>query len=146
MTALEFTVDGVPVGQGSKRYLKPGVMVESSKRHAPWRADVRAGAQLALGDEHADLWDAPIAVSLTFRFPRPKSHYGTGRNSQILKPSAPYYHAQLPDSDKLARSVGDALTGVVYADDKTITVLSIRKNWADVGEKPGVDVRIERMR
>jgi crossover junction endodeoxyribonuclease RusA len=130
-------------------------MVESSKRLAPWRADVRAVAQEALvqGNArssvnafHYDLWDQPIAVALTFRFPRPKAHYGSGRNSEILKPSAPYYHAQVPDGDKLGRAVGDALTGVVFADDKTITVLSIRKNWADVGEKPGVDVRIERMR
>lgn len=143
---LAFTVDGEPVGQGSKNYYR-GRGVESSKKLPGWRSDVRSGAVLALQPGHwPDLWDAPIVVALTFRFQRPNGHFGTGRNSGILKESAPYYHAQTPDADKLARAVLDAMTSVIYADDKTITVLSIRKNWADVGEKPGVDVRIERMR
>ena len=40
---------------------------------------------------------------MNFRFVRPKSHYGTGRNAKKLKPSAPPHHTQKPDATKLLR-------------------------------------------
>lgn len=104
---LSFSLDGTPAPQGSKRYLGQrggkGITVESSKRTAPWRADVRAAATEAVLATNADpapdryaqtLWDGPIAVYIIFRFARPKSHYGTGRNADVIKESAPYYHCQ----------------------------------------------------
>lgn len=148
MTALTFFVVGTPAPQGSKRYLKPGVMVESSKRVAPWRADVRAAAEAALnGDPDAflPLWDGPIDLNVVFYFPRPKSHYGTGRNAGTLKESAPLFHTQAPDCDKLARAVGDALTSVVFADDKTIIRWAATKRWGDAGGQPGARVVVDVM-
>ena len=34
--------------------------------------------------------DAPISITCSFFMKRPKSHYGTGKNSGILKQTAPY--------------------------------------------------------
>ena len=141
-----FFVPGIPRPQGSKRYLGPGKMVESgSKRLAPWRADVRAAAERAIGDDGPGvLWDQPVKVQLTFRLPRPKAHFGSGRNADKVKPSAPRWPAGRPDLDKLARAVLDAITGVVIADDSTVVDLCLRKRYAhNGGPRFGVSVTVE---
>ena len=81
-----------------------------------------------------------IAATFTFYRPRPKSHFGTGRNAAILKPSAPTYPIGRPDALKLARAVEDAMTGVVYSDDALIVREVLTKFW---GEPARVEIAIE---
>jgi Holliday junction resolvase RusA-like endonuclease len=78
-------------------------------------------------------YDGPVAIDGHFYFARPKGHYGTGRNATQLKPSAPPYPTTRAngDSDKLARAVLDAVTGVVIRDDSQVVDLRIRKRYAD---------------
>ena len=45
-----------------------------------------------------------------FVFPRPLGHFGTGKNSDKLKASAPTHHTKTPDADKLTRGIGDAIS------------------------------------
>lgn len=59
----------------------------------------------------------PLDLHVAFFFPRPQSHYRTGKNAHELKPSAPSWHTSKPDADKLLRAIGDSLTGVVARDD-----------------------------
>ena len=138
---LDFFVPGDPAPQGSKRYLGDGRMVESSKRVAPWRADIRSVAEAVMKPRHEALWAAPVYVQLDFYLSRPKSHYGTGRNAQKIKESAPKWPGR-PDVDKLARAVLDALTGLVIADDSTVVELRASKSY---GRRPGVAVLVEEM-
>jgi crossover junction endodeoxyribonuclease RusA len=138
---LDFFVPGDPAPQGSKRYLGDGRMVESSKRVASWRADVRRAAEAAMTPRHEALWAVPVAVELDFYLSRPKSHFGTGRNAQKIKESAPNWPGR-PDVDKLARAVLDALTGLVIADDSAVVELRASKSY---GRRPGVNVLIEEM-
>lgn len=133
-----FFVPGIPAPQGSKRHLGNGVMVESSKRVKPWRADIRAEALRHLGRPY----DGPVSVDVMFVFPRPKRHLGTGRNAGIVLPSAPALHTQKPDLDKLLRAVGDALTGVAYRDDSQIVALHSWKRWAEPGERFGASITV----
>lgn len=136
---INFFVPGTPAPQGSKRYLGNGRMVESSKRVKPWRADIRT---TALANFPQPL-TGPIRLDLTFVMPRPKSHYGTGRNAGKLKNSAPDCHTQKPDLDKLVRAVGDALTGVAYLDDSQIIVGAYMKRWAcSTNDQPGVHITV----
>lgn len=109
MPALRVTIPGIPVPQGSKRHVGNGVMIETNKRLAPWRADAIAAIQQAMGDGW-EPFTGPVRMVAMFAFPRPKSHYGTGRNSSLLKPSAPSYKPSAPDLDKLLRATCDALT------------------------------------
>ena len=90
---------------------------------------------------HEALWAAPVYVQLDFYLSRPKSHYGTGRNAQKIKESAPSWPGR-PDVDKLARAVLDALTGLVIADDSTVVELRAGKSY---GRRPGVAVLVEEM-
>lgn len=141
-----FFVPGIPRPQGSKRYLGPGKVVESGSKHlAPWRADVRAVAEAVIEGDPGALWDQPVQVHLAFWLPRPKSHFGTGRNAGVLKDSAPQFPATPPDLDKLARAVLDAITGVVIADDKTVVQLAAAKEYVeDNSVRPGVTVTVTR--
>lgn len=52
----------------------------------------------------------PIGLDLTFVFPRPRNHYGTGKNALRLKLDAPRYHTNKPDEDNCTKAVKDALT------------------------------------
>lgn len=146
---ITFTVRGIPAPQGSKRAFRNKhsgriQQVESSKRVAPWRSDVRDAAMKALDNEILGgrpnpgyAFTGPVAVELAFRWPRPKGHHG----ARGLRPSAPVWPATLPDLDKLARAVLDALTGIVWNDDAQVVDLGLRKRYAD-GEPPGVTVTV----
>lgn len=133
MPVLSFDVKGVPGAQGSKRHVGHGIMRESSKKVAPWRSDVRDAALAAMNENDWRPLTGPVTVDVTFYFPRPKSHYGTGRNTDVLKPSAPATPTSRAhgDIDKLVRSTLDALVSAgVLHDDSLVVNLYAYKRWS----------------
>ena len=123
-----FIVNGTPAAQGSKRaFVVKGraVMVDADKKLKPWRQAVTDAAAEERGDN--PLFMGPVRVRVRFVFPRPKSHYGTGRNAEVLKPNAPLFVDKKPDIDKLLRAIFDALTGVVFKDDSQVTTVESSK-------------------
>jgi crossover junction endodeoxyribonuclease RusA len=114
-------IAGTPAPQGSKTIATGGGRTwtrEDNRATEPWRNAVAAAAIDAMdGDE---LLAGPLLLEATFRFPRPKHHYGTGRNAGKVKASAPTWVATRPDLDKLVRAVADALAGIAYQDDSQI--------------------------
>jgi len=125
---IDFVVSGIPAPQGSKTPWGS----EANPRTRPWRAAVTARAAEVMGDR--DPHRGPVKVICTFYFPRPKSHYRTGKNAPLLKDSAPVVHTQHPDLDKLQRAIGDSLSGVAFADDKQIYAWDVAKLWGERGE------------
>ena len=73
------------------------------------------------------------AISLDFiaYLPRPKSHYGTGRNADVLKSTAPKYHIVKPDKDNLEKFIKDCMTGIFYKDDCQIVSSTARKVYSE---------------
>jgi len=133
-----FFVEGTPVPQGSKKaWLNPTtgrvMMAEAAgKRHATWRAEVTAHARVAMADLGlTSPVRGPIALRLTFYRFRRAGEYGTGKNVEVLKPSASAYPDVAPDIDKLTRSILDSLTSVVYVDDGQVVRLGVEKVWTD---------------
>lgn len=127
---VAFTVLGKAEPAGSKRafrHSKTGrVMVaDANVRAKPWQSVVAAAGHEAMAGRA--LLDEPLWVSFTFWQPRPKGHYGTGRNRGVLRASAPDYPMTRPDVLKLARGVEDALTGVCWRDDALIVTETLRK-------------------
>ena len=140
---ITIEVRGLPAPQGSKRHVGHGVMVESSKAVGPWRESVRAETQrvFEIPGEHQLGWKDPVEVAITFRLPRPKSHYRTGRNAHLVKDGAPRYPDGKPDEDKLKRAVNDGLTaGGAFWDDAQIVHSDVWKVYAGPGQKPGADI------
>lgn len=103
-----------------------------------WRADVQ---QAANQQYKGTLMTGPIVMSYDFRFPRPKSHYRTGKNSAILKANAPGGHIVKPDLTKVIRSTEDALTGIIWRDDCQVWDRTERKRYCEPDEKPGVTIQ-----
>jgi Holliday junction resolvase RusA-like endonuclease len=138
MSDLCFTVYGRPQQKGSKRALprhgvKGGrpILVDSNKRSGPWAGEVREAAGKARAAQQWGVLAGAVAVQLDFFFGRPKGHYGSGRNADAVRAGAPRRMATMPDIDKLARTVLDALSGVVYRDDGQVCVLQLAKHYGD---------------
>ena len=118
-------------------------MVESSKRVKPWRRQVAA----AYADRNfGDMLDGPVSIIVDFYLPRPKAHYGTGRNAGTLKGSAPVEHLTMPDLDKLVRAVGDALTRLAWRDDSQIVAWHAYKHYATTMTPVGAQITIQELR
>lgn len=135
-----FFVPGIPAPQGSKRHVGGGRMVESSKRLPGWRSDVAWRATQAMSGQQAIPRGVAVRVDLRFNFTRPRGHYGTGRNADRLKPTAPQHHTVKPDVDKLERAILDALTGVVWHDDSQVVCVTKWKVYDD--RQPGASIAI----
>jgi Holliday junction resolvase RusA-like endonuclease len=147
---ITIEVRGLPAPQGSKRHVGRGIMVESSRAVGPWREAVRAETQRALESllfAGRDLppTGGPMALTAVFMLPRPKSHYRTGRNSHLLKPSAPNFPSGRPDLDKLLRALLDGLTaGGIWQDDSQVAQLAATKEWGQPGCLIEIDYLEER--
>ncbi len=131
---IEFTVPGIPQPRGSKRAMpnraggRP-LMVDTNAKSKPWMATVAAAASEAM--KGRPLLGGPMQLQVSFCFPRPKSHFRTGKNANLLKATAPNEHDKKPDCDKLLRAIGDAMTGVVYFDDAQISEVLAAKHYGD---------------
>lgn len=134
MSFLNITVHGIPAPQGSKRHVGNGVMIESSQKVKPWREAVKYAAVEATGHGLVAPMTGPVELHVNFHFPRPKSHYGTGRNASRVKPGAPLHPAVAPDLSKLIRSTEDALTDAgVWRDDALVVVVRAEKFYNSHG-------------
>lgn len=141
--AIVATVPGEPIPKGSlkcvgKRGNRGHVLVEDNTQTKPWRAElVRVLAQtVQRGDK-----GQPIAVEITSTLRRPRSHYGTGRNAERVKPSSPVYPTGhgTGDVDKLARLVLDALEDVgILGNDAQVIEVTSRKAYAVPGRDPAL--------
>jgi Holliday junction resolvase RusA-like endonuclease len=106
---------------------------DSNKAVQPWMASVRAAAAEV---HRGPLLAGPLMLCAIFYFRRPKGHFGTGRNANTLKASSPRYHTQKFDLGKLVRAIEDAMSGIVYRDDKQISAYGqIWKEWTTEQER-----------
>lgn len=151
--SLTIRVVGTPIAQGSKRafvnkYTGRAQVVDDAKGLMPWREAVTHAALLAREDaEFGELIPTeigPVRVVIRFLFNRPKGHYGTGRNANLVKESAPAHPVTARDVDKLSRGVLDALTAAgVFADDKQVIELTAVKAYTAGVALEGAEIRVE---
>jgi len=138
---VHLEVFGVPAPQGNKSaFIRGGraVVVEGKgpgrQSHAAWRQAVATAARDWQEANRQGLIDEPVFVSMHFRLPRPKS-----------TPKKVVYQAKKPDLDKLVRSVLDAVSGVVLADDARVVKLLASKDFATDTVPPGASIGIYEM-
>lgn len=128
---LYFKVLGVPAPQGSKRHVGRGILVESSKKVAPWRESVKWEA-IKVHQGKPPLQDA-INVSVIFYVPAPK---------KIKEGQQPITRTS-GDIDKLLRSTFDAITDAgMIRDDSHIVSATAMKRFADDDNPPGALIGI----
>lgn len=126
---VRFTVHGKPVPQGSTRAFIPkgwtrAVITTDNVKLKPWRQQITdtalsLGFHKINGDGIAPLFDrdTPVEVTMNFYFSKPKS--AAKRRGMTVR----------PDCDKLVRSIADAITGVLIADDAQIVEFHARKHY-----------------
>ena len=146
MNEITIRVVGIPAPQGSKTLTRWGAMIEASKKVKPWRTDVK---EAALECYSSGALNLPVRADIEFVFPRPKSHYGTGKNADVLKPSAPKYCVQVEVMEiliSLSRSTLDGLSvsagGSVLEDDSLVVELNTKKRYINKDELPGAYIAI----
>ena len=142
-TRIEFFVHGHPVAQPRARATARGkhAHVYNPPTADVWKALVAVAARPYLPEKP---FTGPIWLTLEFAMRRPKSHYGTGRNENRLKPEAPRYHIAKPDRDNLEKAVCDALTDVgMWRDDCQVFGGPTSKGWANSLCRTGCLVTIE---
>jgi Holliday junction resolvase RusA-like endonuclease len=86
--------------------------------------------------------EGPLMLELDFYMGRPKCHYGSGKNSNSIKSSAPEWHTGRPDLDNLTKFVQDALNKVYWRDDSIICQVTARKLYS---EKPRTEITITKL-
>lgn len=131
---IHFSVPGIPAPGGSKRAVRNPhtgriALIDMGKNNKEWRAVVAWTAKKCISEPLS----GPIRVDVEFRLPRPKGHYGTGRNEQQLKPSAPKYPVTKPDATKLWRAAEDALKGIAWLDDSQVVSQRVQKVYGTPG-------------
>ena len=145
-------VMGQAVPQGSKTAFiskstgRP-IVVDKDVRLPRWRATI---TEAALKRKEASTifefpMTGPVAVTITFVMERPRNHYGTGKNENTIKPSAPRWPAKMPDIDKLLRAILDGITDAqVWRDDGQVVWLQAAKRYRDMTplRGPGVHIAI----
>lgn len=87
----------------------------------------------------------PIYLEARFYFERPRSHFGTGKNSEILKKTAPEYPctSATHDLDNLVKFIKDCLNGIAWHDDCQIVKYGdIIKGYSKI---PRTEILIKRV-
>lgn len=134
---IEFFVKGDPAPQGSKnttaqkrngKYTGKVNVYESSTALKPWRELVTWYARRR---KQSKPLDGPLVLTVDFFLQKPATT------------KYPDYPLGTPDTDKLLRAIGDALTQAgLVADDARFVDTHASKRWA-VGRDPGALIKIE---
>lgn len=138
---VRFWVPGTPQGKGRARVSVRGGHARS---YTPARTRVYesaiADAARAAGIDLAPP-GVPLAVTVDAWFSIPRS-WPRRRAKDAL--SSGGWVLSRPDVDNVAKSVLDALLGILYADDAQVSLLVASKRYCAEGE-PGVHVHVARL-
>lgn len=141
---ITFFVPGVPRPGGSKKAffnktLGRSIIVDDCAKNKDWRNSVKYACYDAYKGPQLT---GPLNLSITFLMPRPKGHYGSGKNAGVLKANAPIWHTSKPDRTKLTRSTEDAIkdSGIV-SDDSIFCDGRIQKRYTEDG-RCGAEITI----
>lgn len=133
---VEFTVEGTPHGKGRPRFRRFGNFVSTytDAKTKSYETLVKEAATKAMGDN--DPIEGPVRFDCIVMLSVPKS-YPKKRSMDCLMGRE--WPLKKPDWDNVAKSVADAMNGVVFLDDTQIVIARVVKMYA---EEPGVEVKI----
>jgi len=139
MEQIKLMVLGEPKSQARHRHFTKG---KFSGSYDPSGDKKKTFASILQENAPVQLISAPISLDVTFYMGRPKNHYKTGANSEMLKDSAPEYHSGRPDLDNLVKFVQDSLNTIYYKDDALISQITAKKIYS---ESPRTEITITKL-
>ena len=127
MTSISFTISGTAIPKARPRSTKIG---NRAIMYTPDKTKNFENYVKLVAAQHApeELLTSALEVMLDFLFQRPKS-----------LPKKIRYHTKKPDIDNLAKSVLDALEGIIYINDAQVISLRVTKDYG----APLCRVRVE---
>ncbi len=123
---ITIQIPGKPIAKKRPKFFRRGNFVgaynpqESEEGKWLWYARQQIPCKLS----------GPVSIKTVFYMPRPKSHYGSGKNKNVLKNNAPSLHASKPDIDNLQKMIFDCLNGVAWDDDACVFESYGRKEYS----------------
>lgn len=139
---ITFIVYGAPVAQPRQRQriVKTGTRI-FAHNYTPtdspvnaWKANVKTEAKKVMPQSP---WEGPIDLRLTFFLPRPKNR------CRKKDPQGPMWCPSSKDIDNLYKSVTDALSGLLYRDDRQIVYAVVQKKYHSKDGRPNAIIEIE---
>ena len=135
-------IPGEPVAKGRPRMTTVGGSARAYTPAKTRKAEERVAA-LWTGDRVEQ--GVPIMVAVTAYHERPKAHrLASGQLSKSGEASV--FPTKRPDLDNIVKLILDGLNGVAFHDDSQIVNLIAERRWTALGEEPGVQVVVQRVR
>lgn len=125
---FETTIPFEPVSLKRHRHRLHGGTYDPSKKE---KEDFIKAIELLPEGLPKDKMTNPIKCVLHFYCKRPKSHYKTGKNANILKDTSPKYNINNKDLDNMVKFVLDALNDKLYVDDSLIFEINCSKLYSE---------------
>jgi len=139
---LVLTIPGLPVAKQRHR--------TSGKRTYNPQSEIERAIQWEIKQQlppDFQPFSTPLLAAFDAYFPRPASHYGTGRNEGKLKASAPKFHTQTPDHSNIIKFYEDVMNALVFHDDSQIVGFDIcGKRWIDRYQPGCVIIRLRELK
>ena len=123
-------IPGTPIAKKRPRFARIGKGV----RTYSIQETEEGRTLLMIKDQVREQTDKPVKVSFFFKLPRPKNHFGSGKNAEQLKASAPKHHTSKPDIDNMVKFYMDCLNGIVWHDDRQVVIQEASKMYHDEPE------------
>jgi Holliday junction resolvase RusA-like endonuclease len=133
------TIPGKPIAKNRPRFARRGKFVQTYSDQETEAGKFYLQARMQCKSEPLE---CPLMVRMSFFLPRPKSHYGTGRNAGKLKSSAPPYPDKKPDVDNYEKFAADCLNGLAWKDDSQVVDCHSKKRYS---ENPRTVIEIKPM-
>ena len=122
---LKFEIPIEPKAQKRHRHHKFGVYDPSS-------SDKKEIRKAILKSVPKEPFESAIVLHIHFKCKRPKSHYGTGKNKEIIKQKALHLmKTTKPDLDNYIKLYMDVFSGLFWKDDNQVIQISSSKCYAD---------------
>ena len=135
-----FILFGKPIPKKRPRFTKRGNFVQTYNCQKKEEDNFRRHLKCQFKTKPLS---CPLIIDFEFVFDRPKSHYGTGRNSKTLKATSPDFHVVKPDKDNLEKFALDCMEGVVFNNDSQVFSGTTTKRYALEGEEAQTIISIE---
>lgn len=135
-----FVVPGKPVGKKRPRFFVNKKTGRLGKYHEQETDEGKFKLFIANQWAGKPLITGPVQLLCRFYFGRPRSHFGTGRNSDKRKSSAPEFHMRTPDLDNCVKFVEDCFNGVVWRDDSQVWQIKAAKHYIDCGPYTEIEI------
>ena len=125
---IQISIPGKPIAKKRPKFYRRGSFVGAynAQETEEGKFQLLANSQIKLERPISN----PICIDMLFYMLRPKSHFGTGRNKEILKKTAPYVHFSKPDIDNLEKMVYDCLNQMAWMDDSLIVESRAKKVYS----------------